>query len=230
MREDIIDKIVKRDMTAFFGVRHVIDLESIFLFICMHYGTLIDMKTLCENLEIKRPTAQSYIEILEAAHLVTRLKPFGYGKDILRGKSKLYLNDASIAPAVLLKGKNILSDQQALGQCVETTLCKHLTKHMGAKKFLVSYWRSGKNHEVDFIASDGNRSIPFEVQYREQHTEKKDFLGLAEFFKEKNPDHGYIITKNSSDIGLTPWSKCIKIPAHLFCWWIGQNEISQFEI
>ncbi|MBQ7617412.1 MAG: ATP-binding protein [Desulfovibrio sp.] len=228
--EDIIDKIVKRDMTAFFGVRHVVDLESLFLFICLHDGSLIEMKTLCENLEIKRPTVQSYLEILEAAHLITRLKPFGFGKDILRGKVKVYLSDPSIAPSVLLKDKTLLSDQQALGQCAKSAICKHLTKQASAKKFFFSFWRSNKKHEVDFIASDGKSSIPFEVKYREQHTDKKDFLGLIEFFKEKNPDHGYVITKNSSDIGLVPWAKCMKIPAHLFCWWMGQNDSAEFAV
>lgn len=78
LREDIIDKVLKRDMTALFGVRRVLDLEHTFLYLCMHDGGLLDMADLCANLEVKRPTAQSFIELLEATHLIYRLPPFGY--------------------------------------------------------------------------------------------------------------------------------------------------------
>ena len=99
LREDIIDKVLKRDMTALFGVRRVLDLEHTFLYLCMHDGGLLDMVDLCGNLEVKRPTAQSFIELLQATHLIYRLAPFGYGKDVLRARFKIYLADAAIAPA-----------------------------------------------------------------------------------------------------------------------------------
>jgi hypothetical protein len=47
LREDIIDKVLKRDMTALFGVRRVLDLEHTFLYLCMHDGGLLDMVDLC---------------------------------------------------------------------------------------------------------------------------------------------------------------------------------------
>jgi uncharacterized protein len=84
LREDILDKVLKRDMTALFGVRRVLELEQIFLYLCMHDGGLLDLAELCSNLEIKRPTVQNYIHLLEATHCIYRLPPFGYGKDILR--------------------------------------------------------------------------------------------------------------------------------------------------
>ena len=224
IREDIVDKIIKRDMTAFFGVRHIIDLESIFLYLCMHDGSILEMKTLCENLEIKRPTAQSYIEILESAHLLTRIELFGYGKDILRGKVKVYLNDPSLSPAILLKGKELLCDQYLLGQCVESAVFKHLVQQKYTQNILFNYWKNAKKQEVDFIVTTGKECIPIEVKYREHHTEKTDFPGLLDFFKEKGGSRGYIITKNSSDCGLVPWGNIMKIPAHLFCWWMGEKE------
>ncbi len=35
IREDIIDKVLKRDMTANFDARQVLDLEHTFLYLCM---------------------------------------------------------------------------------------------------------------------------------------------------------------------------------------------------
>lgn len=95
-------------MTALFGVRRVLDLEHTFLYLCMHDDGLLDMADLCANLEVKRLTAQNFIELLQSAHLIHRLPPYGYGKDVLRARFKIYLADAAIAPAVMRREKPCL--------------------------------------------------------------------------------------------------------------------------
>ena len=116
----IVDKVLKRDMTALFGVRRILDLEQVFLYLCLHDGGLLDVKALCCALEAKRPTVESYINLLEATHLIHRLRAFGYGKEVLRGRSKIYLADAALAPSVLLKGKSLLEEADGLARAVET--------------------------------------------------------------------------------------------------------------
>jgi predicted AAA+ superfamily ATPase len=69
----------------------------------MHDSGLLDMMALCSNLGVPRPTAQNFIDILEATHLIYRLRPFSYGKEVSRARYKIYLADAAIAPAVLMK-------------------------------------------------------------------------------------------------------------------------------
>src|SRR5260370_22571279 len=83
LREDIVEKVLKRDMTALFGVRRVLELEQTFLYLCLHDGGLLDMTALCANLQVKKPTANSFLNLLETTHLIHRLPPFGYGKEIL---------------------------------------------------------------------------------------------------------------------------------------------------
>src|SRR4029078_5738035 len=102
LREDIVDKVLRRDMTALFGVRRVLELERTFLYLCLHDGGLLDIQTLCTQLRLKKPTANRFIDLLEAAHLVYRLPPHGYGKEILRGKFKVYLAAPALARRVLL--------------------------------------------------------------------------------------------------------------------------------
>jgi len=232
LREDIIDKVLKRDMTALFGVRRVLDLEQTFLYLCMHDGGLLDMQGLCKNLEVTRPTAQRFIELLEASHLIYRLQPFGYGKEILRGKYKIYLADAAIAPAVLLKGKNILDNTSALGIATETAVFKHLFARYYPQDVRFSYWRGVKDHEVDLVAEMGSQIIPFEVKYRSQRTGMRDLKGLLELCKAKNIEHAYVITKSLDDFGLlntenVSKTKIMRIPAPLLCYWMGECELSQ---
>lgn len=231
LREDIIDKVLKRDMTALFGVRRVLDLEHTFLYLCMHDGGLLDMQDLCANLEVKRPTAQSFIELLEATHLIHRLPPFGYGKEVLRGRFKIYLADAAIAPAVMLKGKAILEDPAALGVATETAVLKHLFARYYEQSVRFTYWRGKKDREVDLVAEVAGQVIPFEVKYRTQHTSLRDLKGLLDLCEKKAIDRAYVVTKSLDDLGPLkdiplPDTRIMRIPAPLLCYWMGESELT----
>lgn len=231
LREDIIDKVLKRDMTALFGVRRVLDLEHTFLYLCMHDGGLLDMSDLCANLEVKRPTAQNFIELLQTTHLIYRLPPFGYGKDVLRARFKIYLADAAIAPAVMLKGKSILEDPAALGVATETAVFKHLFARYYSQNVRFSYWRGKKDREVDLVAEVGGQLIPFEVKYRAQHTGIRDLKGLLELCQKKAIGRGYVVTKSLDDFGaITDLpdtdARIMRIPAPLLCYWMGESELA----
>lgn len=229
LREDIIDKALKRDMTALFGVRRILDLEHTFLYLCMHDGGLLNMTDLSSNLEVKRPTAQHFIELLEACHLIYRLPPFGYGKDVLKGHFKIYLADAAIAPAVLLKGKSILDDPGALGIATETAVFKHLFARYYAQNVRFTYWRGKQNREVDLVAEVAGQLIPFEVKYRAQHTGLRELKGLLELCEQKKISRGYIVTKSLDDFGLmtglSGQTQIMRVPAPLLCYWMGASEL-----
>ena len=238
LREDIIDKVLKRDMTALFGVRRVLDLEHTFLYLCLHDGGLLDMVDLCSNLAVKRPTAQHFIALLEATHLIHRLAPYGYGKDVLRARFKIYLADAAIAPAVMLKGKAILEDATTLGVATETAVFKHLFARYYAQNVRFSYWRGKRDHEVDLVAEVGGELVPFEVKYRAQHTGARELKGLIELCLTRRIARGYVVTKSLDDFGpmqgLPPpvpgaevpgaATRIMRIPAPLLCYWMGATE------
>lgn len=233
LREDIIDKVLKRDMTALFGVRRVLELEQTFIYLCMHGGGIQDLQTLSSNLGIAKPTVHNFINLLEAAHLLYRLPPFGYGKEILRARYKLYLADPAIAPAILMKGKTILEDPKALGNAVETAVFSHLYAHSATNYVRFSYWKDSKNKELDLIIEINEKLTPIEVKYQSQTTEAQDVQGLVHFLQ-KDPllPYGYILTKAPQDCGIIENKRAplMRIPASIFCYWLGQSEILQKSI
>jgi predicted AAA+ superfamily ATPase len=230
LREDMIEKILKRDMTALFGIRRVLELEQMFIFICMHDGGMLDIQTISKDLGIAKQTVQNFIELFESTYLIYKVPPFGYGKEVLRGKNKLYLSDPAIAPAVLMKGKAILEDAHALSQCVETAVIGHLWSHCASAQARFSYWRNQKEKEVDLIVEMGERIIPFEVKYQSQTVQVRDVPGLIDLCNQKTSiPHGYIITKAPQDMGPLQ-EKYMRIPASLFCYWLGAAEFVQKNI
>ena len=232
LREDIVDKVLKRDMTALFGVRRVLELEQVFLYLCLHDGGLLNLPELCSSLQLKRPTVGSFIELLESTHLIHRLLPFGYGKQVLRARPKIYLADPAIAPSVLLKGKALLEDPNALGRAVETAFFKHVFTRYYARSIGFSYWRGRKDQEVDIIADLDGRLVPFEVKYRaSQHTGVGELKGLVGFCAEHKIEKGYVITRDVADFRVMEIahdgvrSRFLRIPAPLACYWLGRSEL-----
>lgn len=231
LREDIVDKVLKRDMTALFGVRRVLELEQTFLYLCLHDGGLLDMVNLGKNLEVKKPTAQNYISLLESTHLIHRLPPHGYGKEILRARHKIYLADAAIAPSVLLKGKTMLQDTAAVSRAVETAFFKHVFTRYYDFNVGFSYWRGRKDEEVDIVADVQHRLVPFEVKYSRQHTGAGDLKGLVAFCTQKSLARGYAITRDMADFSVLNLddspvrTRILKLPALLACYWLGQSEL-----
>jgi predicted AAA+ superfamily ATPase len=232
LREDIVDKVLKRDMTALFGVRHVLELEQVFLYLCLHDGGLLDLPQLCKVLQLKRPTVSNFISLLEGTYLIYRLLPFGYGKQVLRARPKIYLADAAIAPSVLLKGKTLLEDTDGLARAVETAFFKHVYSRYYTQSVAFSYWRGKKDQEVDIIAGLQERLVPFEVKYRPQaSTGLSELKGMSEFCREHKVERGYVITRELSDFSVLNIDvgsvkiRLLKIPAPLVCYWLGRSEV-----
>lgn len=241
LREDIVDKALKRDMTALFGVRRVLELEKTFLYLCLHDGGILDMPTLCVNLDVKKPTANGFLDVLEAAHLIYRLRPYGYGKEVLRSRYKIYLADAAIAGSVLLRGRQLLEDRTQLGAAVEAAFFKHVFTRYYATSIGFSYWRGKQDMEVDIVAEVRGEIIPFEVKYIQNPVHPRDLMGLKQLCEEKNVPRGYVITGDMADFNVLPLTRSrgkphgetssalLKIPAPLACYWLSQLEHIEVE-
>jgi predicted AAA+ superfamily ATPase len=229
LREDIVDKVLKRDMTALFGVRRILELERTFLYLCLHDGGLLDIQTLCTQLGVQKATARGFIDLLEAAHLIYRLPPYGYGKEILRGKFKIYLADPAIAGSVLLKGRGLLEDEIRLGAAAEAAFFKHVFARYYQTGVTFTYWRGRKNLEVDILAEVPPRLFPFEIKYSRSPVQESDLKGLRLLCAEKEIPRGYVITRLISDFGVLTFSgkaetAILKIPAPLACYWLSRSE------
>jgi predicted AAA+ superfamily ATPase len=231
LREDIVDRVLKRDMTALFGVRRVLELEQVFLYLCLHDGGLLDMTELGAALQLRRPTVSGFIGHLEAAHLVWRLLPHGYGKQVLRGKPKVYLADPAIAPSVLLRGKSLLDDADGLARAVEACAFKHLFIRYADAGAQFSYWRGRRDREVDIVVETEGRLLPFEVKYRgHAHTGARDLRGLIELCQERSIERACVLTRELDDLGPLAGlpsdlqGRIVRIPAALACLWLGQAE------
>lgn len=227
MREDVVDKVLKRDLPSLYNIRNATELERIFLYLCSVSSEIISIEAITKELNgVSRTTVENYIQFLESANLIYRSWPVDMaGKKVLKARPKIYIADAAIRNAVLMDDA-ILTDPVGMGKVVETAVYKHVTSFYYQLATAVGYFRGGKkNKEIDIVVDYPNiQNILIEVKYRENaHIADDD--AIVELCEEASV--GIVVTKTASDFGVhnTPGGKeLLRIPAFAFLYLLGNAE------
>ena len=228
LREDVVDRVLKRDITALFGVRNVSILEKLFLYVCLNSGLMLNINRCAKEIGTSRTTIDNHLQVLVQANLLYRLEPSaGPGKRVLKAQHKYYLVDAALRNAILLSGAEILEDPREAGVIVETAILRHLIAFYYRDTPRLTYWRGRHDAEVDIVVRGPRYAIGAEVKYRER-VRPEDLTGAAEFDAAERPDKLFVITKRQDNFGMRPIGKdgrsAAWIPAHIFTYLIGQAE------
>jgi len=229
LREDVVERVLKRDMTALFRIRNVDDLERLFLYICLNTGGILAVQTCANALQVAANTVSSHLRVLEQANLIYRLPPLKIGgKKALKARHKVYLVDAALRNAVLLRGEEVLSSADEMGTIVETTVLRHLFASHYWDTPQIGYWRdSSTGKEVDVIVRSPKYVLPFEVKYRAR-APLTEAEGIVHFCRSESVRFAYWVTQREQDFGITEFpsvaTKFLRIPAHILVYLLGQAE------
>ena len=227
MREDVVDKVLKRDLPSLYNIRNATELERIFLYLCNVSSEIVSIEAIAKELSgVSRPTVENYIQYLESANLIYQSWPVDMaGKRVLKAKPKIYIADAAIRNAVLMDD-SLLTDPVEMGKIVETAVYKHVAAFYYQKATSVGYFRGGKkNKEIDIVVDYHNAgNILIEVKYREGAPISDDDA-IAELCAEASA--AIVVTKSASDFGVhnTKSGKdMLRIPAFAFLYLLGHAE------
>jgi len=170
MREDVVDKVLKRDFPSLYNIRNSTELERIFLYLCNVSSEIVSLETIAKELNgVSRPTVENYISYLESANLIYQSWPVNMAdKKVLKARPKIYIADAAIRNAVLMDD-NLLSDPTEMGKIAETAVYKHIAAFYSQKATSVGYYRGGrKDKEIDIVVEYPKfKNILIEVKYRD---------------------------------------------------------------
>ena len=227
MREDVVDKVLKRDLPSLYNLRNATELERIFLYLCNVSSEIVSIEAIAKELSgVSRPTVENYIQYLESANLIYMSLPVDMaGKKVLKASPKIYIADAAIRNAVLMD-ESLLTDSIEMGKIVETAVYKHVAAFYYQQATSVGYFRGGrKGKEIDIVVDKPNAyNILIEVKYREGAPIKDDDA-IAELCAEASA--AIVVTKGANDFGVhnTKSGKdMLRIPAFAFLYLLGHAE------
>lgn len=231
LREDVVDKVIKRDVLTLFNIRSPLLLEKLFLYLCMNSTEIFSITTAAKELEnISVATIDNYMEALEMSNLIYLAKPMDVGrKGALKGKPKIFIADAAIRNAVLMMD-DVLSDEKELGAMVETTVYKHIVSFYQGSTAQLGYFRKAKDNqkEVDVVVELPREKILCEVKYRSNsHISAAD--AIVELCRDENSKitNAFLVTKRLDDFGIVKHETKVpifRIPAIAFLYLLGRAE------
>lgn len=231
LREDVVDKVIKRDVLTLFNIRSPILMEKLFLYLCLNSSELFNATTAAKELEnTSVATIENYIDALEMSNLIYQAKPVDVGsKGALKGKPKIFIADAAIRNAVLMID-DILVDEKELGIMVETCVYKHIVSFYQNSTAQLGYFRKLKDNqkEVDVVIETPKGKILCEVKYRNNsHIPQSD--AIVELCRDEKTKviNAFLITKRIDDYGIAKHETHIpifRIPAIAFLYLIGKAE------
>ncbi|MCD8019161.1 MAG: ATP-binding protein [Clostridiales bacterium] len=231
LREDVVDKVIKRDVLTLFNIRNPLLMEKLFLYLCMNSTEIFNATTAAKELEnTSVATIDSYIQALEMSNLLYLAKPMDVGsKGALKGKPKIFIADAAISNAVLMID-DILSDEKELGVMVETTIYKHIVSFYQGSTAQLGYFRKAKDNqkEVDVVIELPREKILCEVKYR-NHSHISASDAIVELCRDEkaNVTNAFLITKQLEDVGVTKHETnvpILRVPAIAFLYLLGKME------
>lgn len=227
MREDVVDKVLKRDLPSLYNIRNATELERIFLYLCNVSSEVVSIEAITKELNgVSRTTVENYIGYLESANLIYQSWPVDMaGKKVLKASPKIYIADAAIRNAVLMDD-SILTDPTEMGKVVETAVYKHIAAFYYQFATSVGYFRGGrKGKEIDVVVDYPNiKNMLIEVKYREGAPIADD-SAIVELCEEASA--AIVVTKNADDFGAHNTNKSkdlLRIPAFAFLYLLGNAE------
>lgn len=228
VKNDIVDKVLLRDLPSLYGIKDVQELNRFFTYIAYNTGNEFSYETMSRDSGIQKETLKKYLEYLDAAFLIKVLNKVDVNaKRFKRITSfKVYLTNPSLRTALFSPVKETDSE---MGNMVETAV---LSQWMHRENLDLTYarWKDGRfEGEVDLVLVDDKKFKSVwgvEIKWSNRFFEMpQDLSSLIQFCKSNQLNSALVTTidkieaKKVSDLNFT------FVPACVYAYNIGENTL-----
>lgn len=228
VKNDIVDKVLLRDLPSLYGIKDVQELNRFFTYIAYNTSNEFSYETMSKESGIQKETLKKYLEYLEAAFLIKVLNKVDINAKRLKRVTsfKVYLTNSSLRTALFSPVKATDSE---MGNMVETAI---LSQWMHRENLDLTYarWREGRfEGEVDLVLVDDKNFKPVwgvEIKWSNRYYDMpQDLSSLIQFCKTNQFGNALITTidkqntKQVSDINFT------FVPAALYAYNVGEHTL-----
>lgn len=230
VKNDIVDKVLLRDLPSLYGIKDVQELNSFFSYLAYNTGNEFSFEKLGQDSGIIKETIKRYLEYLEAAFLIKVLyKVDDNAKKFKRITSfKVYLTNSSLRTALF---SPIQETDEETGNMIETAI---FSQWMHRENLDLKYarWKMGRSEgEVDIVLLDNKKLRPqwcVEVKWSNRYFERtQELKSLIHFCKQNNIKSTLVTTidlsgnKTIDDLNIT------FLPAAIYAYNIGVLSLVQ---
>jgi predicted AAA+ superfamily ATPase len=161
LRQDIIDKVLLKDLPSLYGISDTQELNRFFNVLAYNTGDELGLEALSKHSGIAKSKLSEYLEYLEAAFLIRRVHRIDENaRRLQRARTfKVYLTNPSLRAALF---GFVRADDQAMGDLAETAAWSQWLHDTSVSRSLhYARWRSGRQDlEVDIVSLDAQTQQP----------------------------------------------------------------------
>lgn len=228
VKNDIVDKVLLRDLPSLYGIKDVQELNSFFSYLAYNTGNEFSFERLGKDSGIAKEIIKKYLEYLEAAFLIKVIhKIDDNAKKFKRVTSfKVYLTNSSLRTALF---SPIVETDKETGNMVETAI---FSQWMHRENLDLKYarWKMGRSEgEVDIVLLDNKLFKPqwcVEIKWSNRYAEKPlELNSLIYFCKQNNFKATLVTTIDISDNKTIEEINITYVPAAVYAYNIGVNTL-----
>ena len=229
IRHDIIDKVLLRDLPSLYGITDVQELNSLFTMIAYHSGSQFSYEGLSKESGVKKETLRRYIQYLEAAFLVKKIRRAddtakAYQREML---FKLYLTNPSLRCALF---QPIDETDELIGNMVETAVYAQWIPRNA--NIAYANWNEGnkKQGEVDIVGMNEARQKPewaVEVKWTNKPFANplSELKSLATFMKTNGLTYAIVTSISETGKKDLPFGSLQFMPVACYAYTVGENTL-----
>lgn len=221
VKNDIVDKVLLRDLPALYGIKDVQELYRFFMYIAYNTGNEFSYETMSKESGIQKDTLKKYLEYLEAAFLIKVLNKVDINAKRLKRVTsfKVYLTNPSLRTALF---SPVSETDREVGNMIETAV---LSQWMHREKLDLTYarWKEGRNEgEVDLVLVDDKNYKPIwgvEIKWSNRFYEKPSELkSLMHFCRSNHFKYALVTTIDQYGVKQIDELQFSFLPSSVYCY------------
>jgi len=149
IRNDIIDKVLLKDLPSLYGINEIQELNKLFSFLAYNAGNEASLENISQESGLAKPTIKKYIEYLESAFLIIKLLTVDDNcRSMKRERNfKIYLNNPSMRAALFAPVK--IDEPEKVGHLAESAIFSQWQHSQYFRQLRYARWRN--EGEVDIV-------------------------------------------------------------------------------
>ena len=224
---DIVQKVLMHDLPSLYGIEDIQELNALFTALAYNTGQEISLDGLSKHASVAKNTIQRYLEYLEAAFLIMRVRRVDERAQRFQRQRhfKVYLTNPSMRAALF---GPLAADSPAIGALAETATFAQWIHTAEMPSLHYARWNDGEVDVVRVNPALNRPSWAYDVKWGDHHADRPaDLAGLAEFGTKAGVPHLGASTCTRTGEVVTGGRRIRLFPLALHCYRLGWLNVSE---
>ncbi len=165
---DYVGSYIERDVRSLSAVQDLGNFQRFMRLCAARTGQLLNLNSLANDCGISHPTAQAWMNLLEASYVVRRMAPYhrNFGKRLVKAP-KLYFLDTGLCAWLLgITSAQQMASHYARGALFETWVVTEALKWRAVRgdKQPLYFWRDNIGNEIDLLLEQNDTITLVEIK------------------------------------------------------------------